>query len=188
MLARDTAAESGALDCWSIAQVSVTPRQRAGLLRTGSDFSFDLNVKSMHRTMKAFVPACWKRKQARSFVNIHPPCPRSAAFLIAMFTGQGKRRSSDSPRRLPPIHRSKAFRNAICPGTIESPSLEGRIKAQSRRHGQIARRIVTRLYRAATHGAAGPADEVAALAVFLASDEASYITGQAHLVDGGMAL
>ena len=78
--------------------------------------------------------------------------------------------------------------NAICPGTIQSPSLDGRITAIANSSGQpvkvvreafIARQPIRRL---------GTTQEVAALAVFLASDESSYITGQPHLIDGGMAL
>jgi 2-keto-3-deoxy-L-fuconate dehydrogenase len=78
--------------------------------------------------------------------------------------------------------------NAICPGTIQSPSLDGRITAVAKSTGQsfeavreafIARQPIRRL---------GTTQEVAALAVFLASDESSYITGQPHLIDGGMAL
>jgi 2-keto-3-deoxy-L-fuconate dehydrogenase len=78
--------------------------------------------------------------------------------------------------------------NAIAPGTIETPSLDGRVadlsKATHRSLDAVRQDFIDRQ----PMGRLGTAQEVAALAVFLASDEASYITGQAHLVDGGMAL
>jgi 2-keto-3-deoxy-L-fuconate dehydrogenase len=78
--------------------------------------------------------------------------------------------------------------NAICPGTIESPSLAGRIEARSQASGQSVAQVEQAFVDRQPMGRLGRPQEVAALAVFLASDEASYITGQAHLVDGGMAL
>ena len=78
--------------------------------------------------------------------------------------------------------------NAICPGTIESPSLQGRIKALSDSTGKSTAEVERAFIERQPMGRLGRPGEVAALAVFLASDEASYITGQAHLIDGGMAL
>ena len=78
--------------------------------------------------------------------------------------------------------------NAVCPGTIESPSLDERIAAQSKASGQSTDVVRQAFVDRQPMGRLGKAQEVAALALFLASDEASYITGQAHLVDGGMAL
>ena len=78
--------------------------------------------------------------------------------------------------------------NAICPGTIHSPSLEDRIKAQSAKTGKSLGDVHQAFVDRQPMGRLGTPEEVAALALFLASDESSYITGQAHLVDGGMAL
>ena len=78
--------------------------------------------------------------------------------------------------------------NAICPGTIESPSLGERIAAVSKQSGRSLEMVRQNFVERQPMGRLGTPDEVAWLAVFLASDEASYITGQAHLVDGGMAL
>ena len=78
--------------------------------------------------------------------------------------------------------------NAICPGTIESPSFEERVEASPRRRANRSSRCASNFIARQPMGRLGTAEEVAALAVFLASDESSYITGQAHLVDGGMAL
>jgi 2-keto-3-deoxy-L-fuconate dehydrogenase len=160
-LAKQIAAEFGALD------VLVNC---AGYVHHGSvldcseqdwDFSFDLNVKSMHRTIKAFLPGMLEKK-AGSIVNISSavssirgvPDRYAYGATKAAVIGLTKAVAAD-------FIRQGIRANAMCPGTIESPSLEGRL---------------------------GRPEEVAAFAVFLASDEASYITGQAHLVDGGMAL
>jgi 2-keto-3-deoxy-L-fuconate dehydrogenase len=78
--------------------------------------------------------------------------------------------------------------NAVCPGTIESPSLEERIGARAQATGKSVAEIERAFIERQPMGRLGRASEVAALVLFLASDEASYITGQAHLVDGGMAL
>ena len=78
--------------------------------------------------------------------------------------------------------------NAICPGTIESPSLDERIAALSKETGKSIDVVRQAFVDRQPMGRLGTAKEVALLALFLASDEASYITGQTHLVDGGMAL
>jgi 2-keto-3-deoxy-L-fuconate dehydrogenase len=78
--------------------------------------------------------------------------------------------------------------NAICPGTIESPSLGERITVASNESGRSLEAVRQDFVARQPMGRLGTADEVAWLALFLGSDEASYITGQAHLVDGGMAL
>jgi 2-keto-3-deoxy-L-fuconate dehydrogenase len=78
--------------------------------------------------------------------------------------------------------------NAICPGTIESPSLGERISALSTAGVKPVEVVRQSFVERQPMGRLGTAKEVAALAVFLASDEASYVTGQPHLVDGGMAL
>ena len=78
--------------------------------------------------------------------------------------------------------------NAVCPGTIESPSLGERIAAVSQETGRSPEMVRQDFIGRQPMGRLGTPEEVAWLAVFLASDEASYITGQAHLVDGGMAL
>jgi 2-keto-3-deoxy-L-fuconate dehydrogenase len=78
--------------------------------------------------------------------------------------------------------------NAICPGTIETPSLDGRVEELSKMTGKPIDKVRRDFIGRQPIGRLGTAAEVAALALFLASDEASYITGQTHLVDGGMAL
>ena len=78
--------------------------------------------------------------------------------------------------------------NAICPGTIESPSLDGRIETLSRTSGQPIEAVRQAFVDRQPMGRLGKPEEVAALAVYLASDESAFTTGQIHLVDGGFAL
>ena len=187
-LAKQVAAEFGALD------VLVNC---AGYVHHGSvldcseqdwDFSFDLNVKSMHRTIRAFLPAMLE-KNAGSIVNISSavssirgvPDRYAYGATKAAVIGLTKAVAADFIRR-------GIRANAICPGTIESPSLEGRIRERSQTTGKSVAEVERAFVERQPMGRLGRPEEVAALAVFLASDEASYISGQAHLVDGGMAL
>lgn len=186
--ARTITKEFGALDV--LANV-------AGYVHQGSvlecsdrdwDFSFDLNVKSMHRTIKAFLPGMLEKK-AGSIVNISSavssirgvPDRYAYGATKAAVIGLTKAVAAD-------FIRQGIRANAICPGTIESPSLEGRIKERSQTTGKSVDEVQRAFLDRQPMGRLGRPEEVAALALFLASDEASYITGQAHLVDGGMAL
>jgi 2-keto-3-deoxy-L-fuconate dehydrogenase len=146
------------------------------------DFSFDLNVKSMHRTIKAFLPGML-RKQAGSIVNISSAVSSIRGVPDRYVYGATKAAVIGLTKAVAADFIKKGIRaNAICPGTIESPSLEERIKDRSL--VEVEKAFVERQ----PMGRLGRPAEVAALAAFLASDEASYITGQAHLADGGMAL
>jgi len=187
-LAKESASEFGALD------VLVNC---AGYVHHGSvldcseqdwDFSFDLNVKSMHRMIKAFLPGMLQKK-AGSIVNISSavssirgvPDRYAYGATKAAVIGLTKAVAAD-------FIRQGIRANAICPGTIESPSLEDRIKDRSRATGKSPAEVEKAFVERQPLGRLGRPEEVAALAVFLASDESSYITGQPHLVDGGMAL
>ena len=78
--------------------------------------------------------------------------------------------------------------NAICPGTIESPSLDERIASQAKASGQSVEAVRQAFVDRQPMGRLGTPEEIAWLAVYLGSDEASYTTGQIHLADGGFAL
>ena len=152
------------------------------------DFSFDLNVKSMHRTIKAFLPAMLKNGGG-SIVNMSSGVSSIKGLPNRYAYGTTKAAVIGLTKAVAADFITKGIRcNAICPGTIVSPSFEERVQAVATQTGRpldqvrenfIARQPMARL---------GSAEEVAALAVFLASDESSYITGQPHLVDGGLAL
>jgi len=152
------------------------------------DFSFDLNVKSMHRTIKAFLPAML-RKKSGSIVNISSAVSSIRGVPNRYAYGATKAAVIGLTKSVAADFIKQGIRcNAICPGTIESPSLEERIAQASKATGKSTDAVRQDFIGRQPMGRLGRAQEVAALALFLASDEASYITGQAHLVDGGMAL
>jgi 2-keto-3-deoxy-L-fuconate dehydrogenase len=152
------------------------------------DFSFDLNVKSMHRTIKAFLPAMLEKKSG-SIVNISSAVSSIRGVPNRYAYGATKAAVIGLTKSVAADFIKQGIRcNAVCPGTIESPSLEERIAAASKETGKSPDAVRQDFIGRQPMGRLGTAQEVAALALFLASDEASYITGQAHLVDGGMAL
>jgi 2-keto-3-deoxy-L-fuconate dehydrogenase len=152
------------------------------------DFSFDLNVKSMHRMIKAFLPAMLDRKKG-SIVNISSAVSSIRGVPARYAYGTTKAAVIGLTKAIAADFIRQGIRcNAICPGTIESPSLEERIDALSRQTGKSNDAVREGFVERQPMGRLGTASEVALLALFLASDESSYITGQTHLVDGGMAL
>jgi 2-keto-3-deoxy-L-fuconate dehydrogenase len=152
------------------------------------DFSFDLNVKSMHRMIKAFLPAMLEKKSG-SIVNISSAVSSIRGVPNRYAYGATKAAVIGLTKSVAADFITQGIRcNAICPGTIESPSLEERIATAAKVTGKPADAVRQDFIARQPMGRLGTAREVAALALFLASDEASYITGQAHLVDGGMAM
>jgi 2-keto-3-deoxy-L-fuconate dehydrogenase len=152
------------------------------------DFSFDLNVKSMHRTIRAFLPAMLK-KGGGSIVNISSVASSVTGLPNRYVYGASKAAVIGLTKAVAADFIKQGVRcNAICPGTIESPSLEQRINALAANTGQSLDAVRQAFVDRQPMGRLGTAPEVAALAVFLASDESVYITGQPHLVDGGLAL
>ena len=152
------------------------------------DFSFDLNVKSMHRTIKAFLPGMLEKKSG-SIVNISSAVSSIRGVPNRYAYGATKAAVIGLTKAIAADFIKQGIRcNAICPGTIESPSLEERIVTLSKQTGRSIQDVRQSFIDRQPMGRLGTAQEVAGLAVFLASDDASYITGQPHLVDGGMAL
>ena len=187
-LARDIGKEFGGLDVLANIAGYV---HHGTVLECGDrdwDFSFDLNVKSMHRTIKAFLPGMLKKGKG-SIVNMSSAVSSVKGLPNRYVYGASKAAVIGLTKAVAADFIRKGIRcNAICPGTIESPSLEGRIETESKSTGKPLDAIRKDFIDRQPMGRLGTAQEVAALAVFLASDESSYITGQPHLVDGGLAL
>lgn len=152
------------------------------------DFSFDLNVKSMHRTIKAFLPAMLEKGRG-SIINMSSGVSSIKGLPNRYAYGATKAAVIGLTKAVAADFITKGIRcNAICPGTIVSPSFEERVVAVSQQTGKPLADVRQNFVSRQPMGRLGTAQEVAALAVFLASDESSYITGQPHLVDGGMAI
>jgi len=152
------------------------------------DFSFDLNVKSMHRMIKTFLPGMLEKKRG-SIVNISSAVSSIRGVPNRYAYGATKAAVIGLTKAVAADFIKQGIRcNAICPGTIESPSLDERVATLAKETNRTLDAVRADFVARQPMGRLGTPTEVAALAVFLASDEASYITGQAHLVDGGMAL
>jgi 2-keto-3-deoxy-L-fuconate dehydrogenase len=145
-------------------------------------FSFDLNVRSMYRTIRAFLPGM-VAKGAGSIINMSSVASSVLGVPDRFLYGTTKAAVIGLTKAVAADFIKQGIRcNAICPGTVDSPSLQERMRAkgdyEAARAAFVARQPLGRL---------GTPEEIAALAVYLASDEAAYTTGVAHIIDGGMA-
>ncbi|NDV87591.1 SDR family oxidoreductase [Aurantimonas aggregata] len=151
------------------------------------DFSFDLNLKSMHRTMSAVLPRMVE-KGGGSIINMSSAAssikaaPNRYVYMATKAAVIGLTRSVAID-----FIRSGIRCNAICPGTIESPSLEGRIEELGRTVGGTDK-ARTMFIERQPMGRLGTPEEIAHLAVYLASDESRFTTGTTQLIDGGWSL
>lgn len=152
------------------------------------DFSFDLNVKSMHRMIQAFLPAMLE-KGGGSIVNIASGAGSVRGIPNRYVYGATKAAVIGLTKSVAADFIRKGIRcNAICPGTIESPSLDDRIATLAKNSGEPLDKVRQAFIDRQPIGRLGKPEEIAMLAVYLASDESSYTTGQIHLADGGFAL
>jgi 2-keto-3-deoxy-L-fuconate dehydrogenase len=145
------------------------------------DFSFDVNVKSMHRTLRAFLPGMLEARRG-SIVNISSAAGVFKAAPNRYVYGATKAAVAALTRAVAVDFITKGIRcNCICPGTIETPSMLNRAAAAGPQGREmfVSRQPMGRL---------GTAEEIASLAVYLASDESAFTTGVAHIIDGGWTL
>ena len=145
------------------------------------DRSFELNVRPMFRAIKAFLPGMLERG-AGSIVNMASVAGSVKGVPNRFAYGASKAAVIGLTKSVAADYAARGIRcNAICPGTVETPSLEGRMRDQgdyeTARRAFIARQPMGRL---------GRPEEIALLALYLASDESGYTTGAIHLIDGAM--
>jgi 2-keto-3-deoxy-L-fuconate dehydrogenase len=145
------------------------------------DFAFDLNVRAMIRTIRAVLPGMIERQDG-AIINMASIASSSKGVPNRCAYGVTKAAVIGLTKSVAADYVAKGIRcNAICPGTVESPSLEERMRAQGNydeaRAAFIARQPMGRL---------GNPEEIADLAVYLAT--ATYTTGQAYGIDGGWSI
>jgi 2-keto-3-deoxy-L-fuconate dehydrogenase len=152
------------------------------------DYSFDVNVKSMHRTIQAFLPGMLKRGNG-SIINVASGASSVRGLPNRYVYGASKAAVIGLTKAVAADFIRAGIRcNAICPGTVESPSLEARISAQAERQGRPVGEVRHEFEARQAMGRIGKPEEIAALAVYLASDESAFTTGAVHIVDGGFSL
>lgn len=152
------------------------------------DFSFDVNVKSMHRTVRAFLPGMLERGQG-SIVNISSGASSVRGIPNRHAYGASKAAVIGLTKAVAADFIKQGIRcNAICPGTIQSPSLDGRIADLAQKSGRTEEAVRADFVNRQPLGRLGTAEEIAHLALYLASDEASYTTGSVFMADGGFSL
>ena len=147
------------------------------------DFSMNLNVRSIYRVIRAFLPAMLDQGGG-SIINTASVCSSLKGLPNRFVYGTSKAAVIGLTKSVAADFVGRGVRcNAIAPGTVESPSLEARIAAfddpDAARRDFIARQPMGRL---------GTPEEIAAIAVYLAGDESAYTTGQVFVVDGGITI
>jgi 2-keto-3-deoxy-L-fuconate dehydrogenase len=150
------------------------------------DFSFDLNVKSIHRMLRVFLPAMLKNGGG-SIITIASVASSVRGLPNRYVYGATKAAVIGLTKAIAADYVRKGIRaNAICPGTIQSPSLNDRIATNAKKSGKSSKAVRQDFIDRQPIGRLGTPEEIAAGAVFLASDESSYYTGQTFQIDGGM--
>lgn len=203
-------AETAQLDVTSTEAISAYARQIgsvdvlvnvAGFVHHGTildcseddwDFSFDLNVKSMHRMIRTFLPGMLRHAAAAgrssSIVNLASGASSIKAAPNRYVYGATKAAVIGLTKSVALDFVARGMRcNAICPGTVRSPSWEARVEELGRQVGGRDKAEEIFVSRQPM-GRVGKPDEIAALAVYLASDESAFTTGTAIQIDGGWTL
>lgn len=156
------------------------------------DFSFDLNVKSMHRTIKAFLPGMLERAKASgktsSIVNIASGASSVRGIPNRYAYGASKAAVIGLTKAVAADFIRDGVRcNAVAPGTFKSPSWEDRVETLGKEWGSKEKALEMFVQRQPM-GRVAEAAEIAPIVIYLASDEAAFTTGTVISVDGGFAL
>ena len=149
------------------------------------DFSVSLNVTAMFRMIRTFLPGMLKQERG-SIINIASVASSIRGLPARCAYGATKAAVIGLTKSVAADYVATGIRcNAICPGTVETPSLQQRIAAQvtaGRNETEVRAAFVARQ----PLGRLGTAAEIAALATYLASDESTFTTGAIHIIDGGL--
>ncbi len=152
------------------------------------DFSMNLNVKSMYRTIRAFLPGMLAQGHG-SVINMASAASSIKGAPNRVVYSTSKAAVIGLTRALAADYVSRNIRfNSICPGTVESPSLGERIQAVATQSGKSIEDVREQFVARQPIGRVGKAEEIAYLAVYLASDESAFTTGTAQIIDGGWSL
>jgi 2-keto-3-deoxy-L-fuconate dehydrogenase len=149
------------------------------------DFAFTLNVRSQFRLIQAFLPGMLQQGSG-SIINMASVAGSIKGAPNRFVYGTTKAAVIGLTKAVAADFVARGVRcNAICPGTVESPSLRERISAQSAASGQTLAQVEAAFVARQPVGRLGNVNEIAALAVYLASDESAFTTGTAQVIDGG---
>ena len=167
----------------------------AGIVHAGSilecdeaawEQAFALNVTSMYRTIHAFLPSMLE-KGGGSIVNMASACSSVKGLPGRFAYGASKAAVIGLTKSVAADYVMRGVRcNAICPGTVESPSLRQRIAAQAEASSRTEDEVRLAFVGRQPMGRLGRPEEIAALALYLASDESAFTTGTVQLIDGGL--
>ncbi|WP_299400842.1 SDR family oxidoreductase [uncultured Roseobacter sp.] len=148
------------------------------------DFAMNLNIRSMVRTIRAALPGMLERGGG-SIINMSSACSSVIGAPNRFIYGTTKAAVIGLTKSVAVDYVAKGIRcNAICPGTVESPSWHDRVDALGEQLGskdEAMKQFVSRQ----PMGRVASAEEIAALVVYLASDESGFTTGHPHIIDGG---
>ena len=171
----------------------------AGFVHAGSvldcseedfDFAVTLNVRSMYRLIRALLPAMLAQHDAgkggASIINVASAASSIKGVPNRFIYATTKAAIIGLTKAVAADFITRGIRcNAICPGTVESPSLRQRIDAQAQASGQTLAQVEAAFVARQPMGRLGTPAEIAALAVYLASDESAFTTGTQQIIDGG---
>jgi len=152
------------------------------------EFAFEINARAMFRLMKAFLPGMLE-KGSGSIVNMSSLASSVKGVPNRFAYGASKAAVIGMTKSVAADFVTRGIRcNAICPGTVESPSLADRVAAQAARQQVTVDEVRKAFIERQPMKRLGKPAEIAALAVYLASDESAFTTGQVHIIDGGWSI